>query len=197
LYLKGEDLRRILIGFGAVGALAVVVLVVVFVLAFVKGGSNETGSSDSSGGGGTQAESSTSSEKSEDSGNKEYAVGDIVDLSDRTFKVNEAQVDYLPLDQSSLPEPGHQFVRANVTLTNKSTGNISFTPFDFKLEDANGVQRGHTIVEEMPNPFHSGNLNPNEAVTGNIAFEAPEGDAGFKLIYEPVDSSSETAMVNL
>jgi flagellar hook-associated protein FlgK len=191
-------LRRKLIGFGAVGALAVVVvLVVVFVLAFVKGGSNETGSSESSGGGGTQAESSTSSEKSEDSGTKEYAVGDTADLSDRTFKVNEAQVDYLPFDQSSLPEPGHQFVRANVTLTNKSTGNISFTPFDFKLQDANGAQRGHTIVEEMPSPFHSGNLSPNDTVTGNMAFEAPEEDAGFKLIYKPIVSSSETATVNL
>jgi hypothetical protein len=190
-------LRRKLIGFGAIGALAVVVLVVVFVLAFVKGGSNETASSDSSGEGGTQQESSTSSGKSEDSGNEEYAVGDTVDLSDRTFSVNEAQVDYLPFDQSSLPQPGQQFVRVNVTLANKSTGNISFTPFDFKLQDANGVQRGQTIVEEMPNPFHSGDLSPNDAVTGNIAFEAPEGDAGFKLIYKPIASSSETATVNL
>jgi hypothetical protein len=191
-------LRRILlIACGAVGAVAVVVLVVVFVFSVGKGGSSETGSSESSSGGDTQAASSTSSEQSEDSTNKEYAVGDIVDLSDRTFKVNEAEVDYLTFDQSSWPKPGRQFVRANVTLTNTSTGNISFTPFDFQLEDANGVQRGHTIVEDMPNPFKSGNLSPNDAVTGNIAFEAPEGDAGFKLIYKPIASSSETATVNL
>jgi recombination DNA repair RAD52 pathway protein len=190
-------LRGILIVCGAVGALAVVVLAVVFVLAFLKDGSNETGSSDSSGGGGTQAASSTSSDQSEDSTNEEYAVGDTVDLSDRTFKVNEAEVDYLTFDQASWPKPGHQFVRANVILANTSTDNINFTPFDFQLEDASGVQRGYTIVEDMPNPLRSGNLIPNDAVTGNIAFDAPAGDAGFKLIYKSISSSSETATVNL
>jgi hypothetical protein len=196
-FLRREDLRRTLIACGTVGALGVVVLVVVFVLASGKGGSGGTGSSDNSGEGETQAATSTSSEKSEDSANQEYAVGDTVELSDRTFKVNEAQGEYLPFDQSSLPVPGQQFVRVNLTLTNKSTDDVSFTPFDFGLQDASGAQRGHTIVEEMPNPFHSGNLSPNGSVTGNIAFEAPQGAAGFKLIYKPTASSSETATVNL
>jgi hypothetical protein len=196
-FLRREDLRRTLIACGVVGALTVVVLIVVFVLASGKGGSGGTGSSDNSGEGETQAATSTSSEKPEDSANQAYAVGDTVELSDRTFKVNEAQGEYLPFDQSSLPVPGQQFVRVNLTLTNKSTDNINFTPFDFGLQDASGAQRGHTIVEEMPNPFHSGNLSPNDSVTGNIAFEAPQGAAGFKLIYKPTASSSETATVNL
>src|SRR3954462_13818144 len=130
-FLRREDLHRILIACGAVGALAAVVLVVLFFIASGKDGSGGTVSSDSSGGGETQAASSTSSEKPEDSANQEYAVGDSVDLLDRTFKVNEAQVGYLPFDQPSQPEPGQQFVRTNVTLTNESTDDISFTPFDF------------------------------------------------------------------
>jgi hypothetical protein len=191
-------LRRILISYGAVGAVAIVVLAGVF-LFFITGCSGSTDSTDSSGGGGAtqEAASSTSSENSEDSTNKAYAVGDTVDLADRTLTVNEGQVDYLTFDQGSWPKPGHQFVRANVTLTNTSTGDISFTPFDFQLEDASGVQRGYTIVEDMPNPLRSGNLSPNDAVTGNIAFDAPEGDAGFKLIYKPLASPSETATVTL
>jgi hypothetical protein len=52
-------------------------------------------------------------------------------------------------------------------------------------------------VEDMPNPFGSGNLSPSEAVTGNVAFDTPEGDAGFKLIYKPISSSGETVTVNL
>jgi hypothetical protein len=190
-------LRRILISYGAVGAVGIVVLAGVF-LFFITGCSGSTDSTDSSGGGATQeAASSTSSENSEDSTNKAYAVGDTVDLADRRLTVNEGQVDYLTFDQGSWPKPGHQFVRANVTLANTSTDGISFTPFDFQLEDASGVQRGFTIVEDMPNPLRSGALSPNDAVTGNIAFDAPEGDSGFKLIYKPISSSSETATVNL
>jgi hypothetical protein len=80
---------------------------------------------------------------------------------------------------------------------NKSSDNISFTPFGLKLVDSIGAQRAHTIIEEMPAPFHSGSLSPNEVVTGNIVFEAPQGDESFKLVYEPIASSNETATVNL
>ncbi len=172
------------------------------ILTVVDGCSRGTGSTEASDGGETQAPSTTSSGNSQDSTNtdstnKEYAVGDTVDLSDRTFTVNEAQANYLPLNQSSRPEPGNQFVRVNVTVTNNSSGQISFTPFDFKLQDARGVQRGYTIAVDMPNPLNTGNLAPNDSVTGNIAFEAPQGDTGFKLIYKPIASSSETATVNV
>jgi len=194
-------LRRILIGWGALGTVGVV-LVVVLALAVVNGCSRGTDSTESSSRGETQAPSTTSSGKSQDSrntdsANKEYAVGDTVDLSDRTLKVNEAQSNYLPLNQSSRPVPGNQFVRVNVTLMNKSSGQISFTPFDFKLQDANGVQRGYTIAVDMPNPLNTSNLAPNDSVIANIAFEAPQGDEGFRLLYKPIASSSETAMVNL
>jgi recombination DNA repair RAD52 pathway protein len=194
-------LRRILIGWGVLGTVGVV-LVVVLALAVVNGCSRGTDSTESSSREETQAPSTASSGKLQDSrntdsANKEYAVGDIVDLSDRVLKVNEAQTNYLPLNQSSRPAPGNQFVRVNVTLTNKSSDQISFTPFDFKVQDANGVQRSYTIAVDMPNPLNTGSLAPNDSVTANIAFEAPQGDEGFRLLYTPLDSPSETAMVNL
>lgn len=193
-------MRKLLIRRGALGTVAVVVVVVL--LALVNGCSGGTGSTESPSARETQVPSTTSSGNPQnstntDSANKEYTIGDAVDLSDRTLKVNEAQSDYLPLNQASKPEPGNQFVRVNVILTNRSSGQISFTPFDFKLQDASGVRRGYTIAVDMPNPLNTGNLAPNDSVTGNIAFEAPQGDTGFKLIYEPIASSSETATVNV
>jgi len=194
-------LQRTLIGRGALGTV-IVVLVVVLILTVVNGCSWGTGSTETSSGGETQAPSSTTSERSldssdTDSANKEYAVGDTVYLSDRTLTVNEAQSNYLPLNPSSRPEPGNQFVRVNVTITNTSSGQVNFTPFDFNLEDDSGVQRGHTIAVDMPNPLNTGNLAPNNSVTANIAFEVPQEEAGFKLIYKPTAFSSETATVHV
>ena len=194
-------MQRILIGRGTPGTV-IALLLVVLILSVVNGCSRGTGSTESSSGGETQAPSSTTSERSQDSidtdsANKEYAVGDTVYLSDRMLKVNEAQSYYLPLNQSSRPELGNQFYRVNVTITNTSSGQISFTPFDFNLEDASGVQRGYTIAVDMPNPLNTGNLAPNDSVTANIAFEVPQEEAGFKLIYKPIASSSETATVKV
>jgi recombination DNA repair RAD52 pathway protein len=193
-------LQRVLIGRGTPGT--VIALLLVVLIFAVNGCSREIGSTESSSGGETQAPSSTTLERSQDSSdtdstNKEYAVGDTVYLSDRTLKVNEAQPNYLPPNQSSRPEPGNQFVRVNVTITNTSSGQISFTPFDFNLEDASGVRRGYTIAVDMPNPLNTGNLAPNNSVTANIAFEVPQGEEGFKLIYQPIASSSETGTVNV
>ena len=191
-------MRKILIGWGALGTVSVALLVV-GILAVLNGCSGGSASTESSSGGETQAPSTTSSQSSQASTNtnKEYSVGDSIDLSDRTLKVNEEQANYLPLNPSSKPEPGNQFVRVNVTITNNSSGQINFTPFDFQLEDASGVQRGYAIAVDMPNPLNTGNLAPNDSITGNIAFQAPQGDAGFKLIYKPIASPSETATVKV
>jgi Domain of unknown function (DUF4352) len=84
-----------------------------------------------------------------------------------------------------------------VTIKNTSDRQIDFNPFDFKLQDADGVQRDTTVASDMPKPLNSGNLAPNGIVTGNMAFEAPQGATGLKLIYKPNRFGNESATVNL
>jgi uncharacterized protein DUF4352 len=191
--------RYLLIGCGALGALVVVVLLISFVLFVVRGGPSNPPPSGNSGGGGTQAAKSppSSPKKSQDKSNPEVAVGDTVNLSDQTFVVNEAQPNYQPPNQFERPQNGMQFVRVNVTITNTSSGQINFNPFDFKLQDADGVQRNYRPIAQMPTPLNSGSLAQNGSVTGNMAFEAPQGGTGLKLIYKPSMISSEQVTVDL
>jgi hypothetical protein len=147
----GQNVRRkLLIGCGGLVALVVVVLVVVLVLAVVNGDSNKTGSSGSSSSSSQPSSSSSSGKSGTDVSKQEFAVGDIANMTDRTFTVNDEERNYTDPNGFTRPSSGNELVRTNVTITNTSNNQISFNPNDFKLQDANGVQRNYTVSRPCP-----------------------------------------------
>lgn len=59
----------------------------------------------------------------------------------------------------------------SVTYVNNGTKDASFGSYDWKGEDANGVQRSITFISDGENELSSGSLAPGGTVTGNLYFE--------------------------
>lgn len=124
---------------------------------------------------------------------KEYKVADVVKLGDREFVVNSVRranaLGY------STPKAGKEFVVVNVTIRNLGTDEVSYNPFDFKMQDANGAQESSAFAS-LDDSLSSGTLAPNGKVTGSMPFEVPEGTDA-KLIFQPSFWSDSRIVVAL
>lgn len=124
---------------------------------------------------------------------KEYKVADVVKLGDREFVVNSVRranaLGY------STPKAGKEFVVVNVTIRNLGADEVSYNPFDFKMQDANGAQESSTFAS-LDDSLSSGTLAPNGKVTGSMPFEVPEGTDA-KLIFQPSFWSDSRIVVAL
>lgn len=143
--------------------------------------------------GSTSAESAENAKKTapkskQDPENIEAAVGENAELQDRTLVVNEVERSFTPLGgRISGLEPGNEFVRVSVTLTNTGDESINYNVLDFKVQDSAGVQSSHDSRGESEIPYRVsyGGLAPDGELLGNIVFQVPQGDSGLKLIYDP------------
>jgi hypothetical protein len=120
-------------------------------------------------------------------------VGDVTKLGDREFTVNS--VKRANVLSYSTPKTGKEFVVVNVTIRNLGTDEVSYNPFDFKVQDANGAQESETFAS-LDDSLNSGTLAPGGKVTGSIPFEVPTGDEA-KLIFQPSFWSSQRVVVDL
>ncbi len=112
----------------------------------------------------------------------EFAVGEAIQMKDYILTVNE--VTKAPSKGYSTPKSGNEYVFVNVTIQNTGDKESPYNPFDFKIQDSNGNQTTDTFVSIDDN-LSSGTLASGGKVTGSLAFEAPKGDKGLKLIYQP------------
>ena len=120
------------------------------------------------------SQSQQSDNKSEQSGQKEnretkdysnMALGETVTLEDGlTITVNSVNRGLTKYDGSPL-------VSVNVTYTNTGDKSASFNTFDWKSEDANGVQQSTYFYMDGENRLESGKLSPGGTITGNLYFE--------------------------
>ena len=86
----------------------------------------------------------------------------------------------------------------NITLNNTSSANIDFNPSQSQIQDSNGVLTKPMIMSEMPDNLSSASLAPGGKLTGNLLFEAPQGDPGLKLVYQAtLLRASESVTVRL
>src|SRR5688572_6808362 len=78
-------------------------------------------------------ESKTSSSDQKKQGDVTPKVGDITKLGEREFTVNSVRrsgaFDY------NTPKSGKEFVIVNVTIRNLGDNEVSYNPFDFKVQD--------------------------------------------------------------
>lgn len=93
------------------------------------------------------------------------ALGETVKLEDGlSVTVNS-------VDRSQTKYDGSPLVSVNVTYSNAGDKSASFNTFDWKSEDANGVQQSTYFNMDGANRLESGKLSPGGTVTGNLYFE--------------------------
>jgi len=130
--------------------------------------------------------------------NLEVALGETAELSDRTLTVNDFQGNFIPPGEfQPNPQPGNGFFAVNVSVSNTSNAAISISSFDFKLQDSNGVQRPPELITELPDEINVSDIAPGGTLTGNMVFQAPQGDPDLKLAYNPMTFPQETVTVDL
>jgi len=173
-------IKKILIGLG-------VLFVVIIIIGIASGGSKNQPAKVNEA---VKTESQpTASQPSE------FKVGDIIKLGDREFTVNNVKK-AKSLGQFQTAKTGKEYVVVNVTIKNLGKDEVSYNPFDFKLQDSNGAQESQTFAT-LDDSLNSGTLASGGKVTGSIPFEAPEGDSGLKLIFQPSFWSKDRVIVVL
>lgn len=120
-------------------------------------------------------------------------VGDVTKLGDREFIVNSVRRS--GAFKYNTPKAGKEYVIVNVTIKNSGKDEVTYNPFDFKVQDANGAQESTTFAS-LDDSLSSGTLASGGKVTGSMPFEVPIGD-GAKLIYQPSFWSSQRIVVDL
>ncbi len=85
---------------------------------------------------------------------------------------------------------GDSITGITVTYTNNGSKEASFNTYDWKAEDANGVQRSMTFYSDSNNELGSGTLAAGGTVTGDVYFE---GDIAKALYYASMISDKPTA----
>lgn len=169
-------IKKILIGLG-------ILFVVIILIGMASGGSSSEPKK--------VGENSKNSKAEEQQ--KEYKVSDVVKLGDREFVVNS--VKRSGAFGYNTPKAGKEYVIVNVTIRNLGTDEVSYNPFDFKVQDANGAQESSTFAS-LDDSLSSGTLAPNGKITGSMPFEVPQG-TNAKLIFQPSFWSEQRVVVDL
>lgn len=127
----------------------------------------------------------------------EYAVGEGIKYGDITLKLNSVTNPYTPDNEFIQAKTGNNFVKVNVTLNNTSASKtVSYGSFDFKLQNSQG-NIVDTTFAGTNDYLQSGQLAPGGTVTGDLYFEAPNGDTGLKLILDQVFTLQNKIYVKL
>jgi len=114
----------------------------------------------------------------------EYQIGETITVDDAVMTVVSGEQFPAP-NEYNTPEDGKVFYIVNITIENGGTEAIDYNEYNYKIEDANGVQTSSAFVVDVPNQMNSGSLAPGGSLNSNIVFEVPADMAGLKLIMEP------------
>jgi hypothetical protein len=110
-------------------------------------------------------------------------VGQRVAVKDAGLTVNAVR-SVLDFGPDVKPRAGHAFLVVDLTLDNPSTRTQPYSPFYFRLRDAAGTE--YRAGFDADNGLRSGELQPDETLSGEVAFEVPTAAQGLVLSYKPV-----------
>ncbi len=149
-------------------------------------------------GGKSSSSSSSSSSTSSSSSQKEYKVGDKIQLSNHELIVNSVNKNYQTGNEFEKPQDTNNvFVTVNVTITNTGDDNsLAVNEFGFKLEDQTGTQRDFALAI-VQNPLQSVTLSKGGTTTGNLIYEAKANSTTLKLHYSGGMFGGGEIIVNL
>src|SRR5947209_7727300 len=158
----------------AVGGLFVLLLVFWVLLGCASQGSNGTDAVNSSEPREPESMKTTAAPS-------EYAVGDTAYIDDVSLKVNEVEHNYSPSSSSLSPAPGDEFIRVNVTFSNRGSSTQPYNEYAYEVKDSQGLRRSVSLIP-VSEAFTIGTVAPGSAVAGNMVFDVPQGDSDLKLI---------------
>jgi hypothetical protein len=127
----------------------------------------------------------------------DYKVGEVIENSGKQLTVTKV-APYNSGNPYSVPKAGKQWIQVSIEIKNNSSNEVSFNPYDFKVQDMNGVQ-----LNPDPNSYSladalsSGNLAPNGKIAGSLVFEIPTADQEAKLIYQATFWTNQRINVKL
>jgi len=144
-------------------------IVVVIVIGFAAGGGDDDGPK-------KVEEASTdvsNDEESEDAAsedeieNKEFGVGEKVELDGQVVEVTE--VEKSEGNEFDKPAEDNEYVIVHVSIENNSDEEISYNPFNFKMKNSNGqIEDQGLITIDNDTSLSSGELAPDGNVSGTL-----------------------------
>jgi len=131
-----------------------------------------------------------------DEGKTEFGINEKIEFEGRILEVTD--VEFSDGTEFDKPKEGMEYVIVSVTIENNSDKELSYNPFDFKMQNSQGqiVDQAFTIVNSDTS-LSSGDLAPGGSVSGTIAFEQPKADPELQLIFEPSFWSNKRVTVSL
>lgn len=111
-----------------------------------------------------------------------FRIGETIQMEEYQLTVNSVKKAFSY--GYSKPKKGSEYVFVNVTLRNQGEKEVSYNPYDFKIQNSDGNQTSTTYAS-TEDELHSGDLAQGGKVTGTLSFEAPVGDKNLQLIYQP------------
>lgn len=125
----------------------------------------------------------------------EFGINEKIEFEGRMLEVTN--VERSSGDDFDKPKDGHEYVIVTVNIENSSDKEVSYNPFDFKMQNSNGQieSKAFTIIDN-DTALSSGDLASGGNVSGTITFEQPIDDE-LQLIFEPSFWSSKRVTIDL
>ncbi len=112
-----------------------------------------------------------------------YAPNETGEVGGLAITINSIERNFSTGNRFDTPDEGMEYIKINLTLTNKSKDRIEYNPFDFELENGEGdIQDYATSLQE--DHLGSGSLASGGKKTGSLVFEVPAKDTNLTLYYE-------------
>ena len=189
----GKDQRNFLMQHKVITGVLVVILLAIIGSA-MNGNKDTTGAVANNGATGSTTNGTTASITNGTTGSTTTAsekpvVKDIYAVNE-DVKLNDAVITVTKVAKSQggdydKPKDGMEFVIVTVVIKNGGKDQISYNPFDFKMQNSKGqiTSEAFTTVNTSTQ-LSSGDLAANGEITGTIAFEQPKNDAALVLKYK-------------
>lgn len=134
--------------------------------------------------------------KEEEDDKSEFGINEKIELEGRMLEITN--VERSSGGDFDKPKDDHEYVIVTVNIENNSDKEVSYNPFDFKMQNGNGQieSKAFTIIDS-DTALSSGDLASGGNVTGTITFEQPIDDDALKLIFEPSFWSSKRVTIDL
>ena len=114
-----------------------------------------------------------------------FKVGETIAFDGKEVTVKSIDRNWDSGNQFIKASDGKEYIKANVSIVNKSNSELSFNTFDWKIEDANGAIEGPSATAFTTNDnLNSGTLAINGKKEGSVIFEVAK-DSTIKIHYQP------------
>lgn len=139
---------------------------------------------------------STGGDAAKPAAKTEFAVGEGIKVDDSVLTVASAK-QFKPKSEFDKPSSGKAFYIVNVKIENGGKDPLDYNEFNYKIQDANGVQTDGAFVTDVPDKMNSGSLAPGGKLNANLVFEVPKDMKGLKLVMEPNFFSTQQVLITL